>query len=340
MLGVSGSWIQVSLVNVSSSSRWLHRFAWLTATLTLLLPVTTGAIVTTLDAGMIFSDWPSSDGHNMLAYPWLSSARDQFVEHGHRLAGLTVGLLSIALAVTAWLVRSTRAARMLAIAIFASVFVQGMLGGFRVLMDAKVMALIHGDFAAAVFSLMCVFVLVTGSRWEVRTAVADPSTAHSARFLSLTILASVVIQYFLGGVVRHLVPFGLAGQLSAAWVIHPWFALVPVLLSPLLVVVARRSGSALLVRYANLMVAMVVSQAVIGLATWYVRYGFPSWGVVAQTGSLTQIVISSAHKVVGMMTLMTSVLNVVCAIAVQPTASKALPTESQRFESTMMGAAT
>jgi len=190
------------VVNVSSSSRWLHRFAWLTATLTLLLPVTTGAIVTTLDAGMIFSDWPSSDGHNMLAYPWLSSARDQFVEHGHRLAGLTVGLLSIALAITAWVVRSTRSARLLAIGIFAAVFVQGMLGGFRVLMDAKVMALIHGDFAAGVFSLMCVFVLVTGSRWEARTAVADPATARAARFLSLTILASVIIQYFLGGVVH------------------------------------------------------------------------------------------------------------------------------------------
>jgi len=88
------------------------------------------------------------------------------------------------------------------------------------------------------------------------------------------------------------------------------------------------------------MVAMIVSQAVIGLATWYVRYGFPSWGVVAQTGSLTQIVISSAHKVVGMLTLMASVLNVVCAIAVQPPVSKALPTGPRPYEGSMMGAAT
>jgi heme A synthase len=123
-------------------------------------------------------------------------------------------------------------------------------------------------------------------------------------------------------------------------VIHPWFALVPVLLSPVLAVAARRSGSPLLVRYANLMVAMVVAQAGIGLATWYVRYGFPLWGVVAQNGSLTQIIMSSAHKVVGMLTLMTSVLNVVCAIAVQPKVSKSVSTEPQRIEGTMMGAAT
>jgi len=289
---------------------------------------------------MIFSDWPSSDGHNMLAYPWLSSARDQFVEHGHRLAGLTVGLLSIALAVTAWVVKAPRVARILALGIFASVFAQGILGGFRVLMDAKVMALIHGDFAAGVFSLMCVFVLVTGSRWQTRSAVIDSSAAHTARNLSIVILVSVMIQYFLGGVVRHLVPFGLAGSLSAAWVIHPWFALVPVLLSPILAIVARRSGSPLLTRYANLMVIMVVSQAVVGLATWYVRYGFPIWGVVAQNGSLSQIVISSAHKVVGMLTLMTSVLNVVCAVAVQPRASEVISPSSRSFEGSMMGAAT
>ena len=82
-------------MNSISHGYWLHRFAWLIATLTLLLPVTTGAVVTTLKAGMVFADWPSSDGYHMFAYPWLNSARDEFVEHGHRLAGVVIGLLSI-----------------------------------------------------------------------------------------------------------------------------------------------------------------------------------------------------------------------------------------------------
>ena len=89
-------------MNPPATSVWLHRFAWVTAALTLMLPVTTGAIVTTLKAGMVFSDWPSSDGYNMLAYPWLTSARDQFVEHGHRLSGMTIALLSLLLAIAAW----------------------------------------------------------------------------------------------------------------------------------------------------------------------------------------------------------------------------------------------
>ena len=44
---------------------WLHRYAALTAATALLLPILMGALVTTLDAGMAFPDYPTSDGHNM-----------------------------------------------------------------------------------------------------------------------------------------------------------------------------------------------------------------------------------------------------------------------------------
>jgi cytochrome c oxidase assembly protein subunit 15 len=319
-------------VNVSSSSRWLHRFAWLTATLTLLLPVTTGAVVTTLKAGMAFADWPSSDGYNMLAYPWLSSARDQFIEHGHRLSGLTIGVLSIALAIAAWCIETRGPARWLASAIFLSVFVQGMLGGARVLMDKQMMALIHGDFAAGVFSLMGVFVLMTGAGWESREVIRDVTRAKSVRNMAVAVLVAVAIQYFLGGVLRHL------GE-SWAWMLHPWFAIVPVVLSVLFAAKARQAGSAILNRGAKFLLALIMSQALLGLASWYVRFGVPSWGVVAELNSPAQIIVCSLHKVVGMLTLMTTVLNTVCAIAVQPRyADRAVG--STKFEGSMMGAAT
>lgn len=319
-------------MNVSSPSRWLHRFAWLTATLTLLLPVTTGALVTTLKAGMAFADWPSSDGYNMLAYPWLSSARDQFIEHGHRLSGLTIGVLSIALAIAAWCIETRGPARWLASAIFLSVFVQGMLGGARVLMDKQTMALIHGDFAAGVFSLMGVFVLMTGVGWESREVVRDVARAKSVRNMAVAVLVTVAIQYFLGGVLRHL------GE-SWAWMLHPWFAIVPVVLSILFAAKARQAGSAMLNRGAKFLLALIVSQALLGLASWYVRFGVPSWGVVAELNSPAQIIVCSLHKVVGMLTLMTTVLNTVCAVAVQPRyADRAVG--STKFEGSMMGAAT
>lgn len=315
-----------------TSRRWLHRFAWLTATLTLLLPVTTGAVVTTLKAGMAFGDWPSSDGHNMLVYPWLSSARDQFVEHGHRLSGLTIGLLSIALAGFAWSVSCSRTAKYLATAIFTAVFVQGMLGGARVLLDRETLALVHGDFAVGVFSLMAVFVLVTSCGWESRERLSSVDSGRSALGWAVTVLVLMSAQYFFGGVLRHL-------KLGWAWWLHPWFALAPLAAVIVFAVIARRTGSVMVTRCAKVLVGLVVSQALLGLATWFVRYGVPSWGVVAEQESVRQVVVCSLHKVVGMLTLMVSVLSVVCAASVLP-AARLESTGRVEFGSSVMGVAT
>ena len=319
-------------MNPSTARRWLHRFAWLTATLTLLLPVTTGAVVTTLKAGMVFADWPSSDGYNMLAYPWLSSARDQFVEHGHRLSGLTIGLMCIALAVFAWSVSCGRLAKVLATAIFASVFVQGMLGGARVLLDKETLALVHGDFAAFVFSLMAVLVLVTSDGWEQRTKLNSAGMGRTVFAWAVATLALIAAQYFFGGVLRHL-------KLGWAWTIHPWFALAPLVTVIVFAFVARRAGSVMIQRCAMALVSLVISQGLLGLATWYVRYGVPSWGVVAQQESVSQIVVCSLHKVVGMLTLMTSVLSVVCVGSVL-SKSQCESAERVKFSGAVMGAAT
>ncbi len=77
---------------------WVFRLAVLTAGVAL-LPIVMGGLVTTLQAGMAFPDWPSSDGHGMLSYPWLKSTGDKFLEHGHRLAGMLIGCVSIVLAI-------------------------------------------------------------------------------------------------------------------------------------------------------------------------------------------------------------------------------------------------
>ena len=62
--------------NLTQYRPLLHWTAVVTACLSL-LPISVGALVTTLDAGMAFADWPSSDGQNMLLYPWLESIRDK-----------------------------------------------------------------------------------------------------------------------------------------------------------------------------------------------------------------------------------------------------------------------
>ncbi len=320
-------------MNPPTTRRWLHRFAWLTATLTLLLPVTTGAFVTTLKAGMVFADWPSSDGYSMLAYPLLSADRDQFAEHLHRLSGMTIGLLSLALAGFAWRVSCGRAAKRLATAIFGVVFVQGMLGGARVLLGKETLALLHGDFAAAVFSLMAVFVLVTSVGWDSRSRMSSYAAGRVALAGAVITASLMGVQYFLGGVLRHL-------KLGWAWNLHPWFAIAPLVAALAFAFVVRSSESVLLKRCAMVLVGLVVSQVLLGLATWYVRYGVPSWGVVAAQESVSQIVVCSLHKVLGMLTLMVSVVSVVCANSVLPMSDRRETDRSAKFGASLMGVAT
>src|SRR2546428_13993038 len=76
----------------TSKKTGLHRFALFTAGCTLLLLVA-GALVTSNDAGLSVPDWPLSYGS--LTPPIVGGI---FYEHGHRMIGSFVGLLSIVLA--------------------------------------------------------------------------------------------------------------------------------------------------------------------------------------------------------------------------------------------------
>ena len=64
-----------------------------------------GGLVTTYDAGMAVPDWPNTYGYNLFLYPWqtwLYGPWDLFIEHGHRLLGSLVGMLTIGLVASAW----------------------------------------------------------------------------------------------------------------------------------------------------------------------------------------------------------------------------------------------
>ena len=62
-----------------------------------------GGLVTKYDAGMAVPDWPSTFGYNLFLYPWttwLFGPWDLFIEHGHRLLGALVGMLTIGLLIS------------------------------------------------------------------------------------------------------------------------------------------------------------------------------------------------------------------------------------------------
>ncbi len=128
-----------------------------------------GGLVTTYDAGMAVPDWPGTYGYNLWLYPWttwLFGPFDLFVEHGHRLLATVVGMLTIGLFVAAYRFEKRRWFATWAFFMLLAVIAQGVLGGFRVLLDARTMAMIHGCTGPLFFALAAVTAVMSSPTWS------------------------------------------------------------------------------------------------------------------------------------------------------------------------------
>lgn len=269
-----------------------------------LLPIGLGALVTTLKAGMAFADWPSSDGQNMLLYPWFqdfASNPDKFTEHGHRLAGVLIGLVSIALAAAGWILE-TRWVRFFVTTILVAVILQGLLGGARVLFNQQVLALVHSITGASFFSLCVVFRLLCGTGWSSWTRQRETHTGPLAAAVIGIAPLAVLGQYFLGGMLRHMHSM-LNEHLAGACVVALMGTFSAVCLLRSEHVLLRRSGLAV--------ASMLMLQLLLGAGSYVARFGLPFIGYVATSGSLAQAVICSMHTVFGMLLLASTVVGAV-----------------------------
>lgn len=291
----------------------LHRAAVATACVAL-LPIVVGAVVTTLDAGMAFPDWPSSDGWFMLTYPWLGDlargAVKKFVEHGHRLAGVVIGLVSIGLVVLFWRREPRRWARGTALGVLLAVIAQGGLGGGRVLLDERVLAMLHGSLAALVLCLMTALAVFTSRGWFTAAADDTASRSPSRLLMPLALTTPFVMfgQLLLGGLLRHL---------GMAVIEHVAFAFVALLFVGVACVVSQRSGTPWIARASRWMLAIAFIQIGLGGAAWLHKFGFAPMGYVAVHGSTAHIVFRTIHTVVGMVLLASTVVHAVRVCRVQ-----------------------
>lgn len=295
----------------SKHDQLVHVLAVVTAVVSL-APIGLGSLVTTLGAGMAFPDWPTSDGQGMLAYPWLQSSGDKFVEHGHRLAGMLVGLCSITLCGVAFLGKSSRGVRMAVALVLAGVIVQGLLGGLRVRLDRQIVAFGHSVFGCLVFVSLWMVSLATGRGWsQSRTG-----SSHSKWMIGLAWCypGLVLIQYIFGGVIRHL------GSMLHA---HLTGAVIVVLAGACVIVSSSRSPVDKIRQRGTLVGISVGVQILIGLGVWLTKFGFAPAGLVAVQHSLPQVVARSSHTVVGMVVVATAVAWSVTVLRSEPLTGKA-----------------
>lgn len=258
------------------TSPWPHRWAWVLCCATFPL-IWIGGLITTTDAGMAVPDWPGTYGYNLFLYPWRTwffGPWDLFVEHGHRLFASGVGLLTIALLVVVWRNDQRPWLRKLAIAALALVIFQGVLGGLRVVLNERLLAMLHGSTGPLFFGLTAAIVAATAK------PPADDSQRGSRWVWLLPCLA--YLQLVAGASLRHAPEESSFNTFALHVQAHLWGALLVTLAVLATAWIAwRRPVGRARRRLATLLVFVVLAQVSLGVATWVTKYRLPDW---AQSG--------------------------------------------------------
>lgn len=287
-----------------------HVIACLLVAVTFVL-LSFGALVTTYEAAMAVPDWPGTFGHNMFLFPmadWLGGPWDLFLEHGHRLLGAAVGMITLALAAAVWRWPVEPRVRWLTVAAVVLVLVQGGLGGARVLLDDTTVAKVHACTGPLFFAVAVALALLTrrapqvaGPRVALGLAAAFPVAAYA--------------QLVAGAQLRHMDPATTPRVFHALVGTHVLIGLIVAGLAWAAAVTTWRGANRSAARWATAATVLVMGQLVLGGATWVAKYGVPSailpeaWRlsspIVARSG--TGAVTVTAHAVLGMVILGTGI---------------------------------
>jgi cytochrome c oxidase assembly protein subunit 15 len=263
--------------------------------------LTLGAVVTTFRVGMADPIWPTYPWH-MLLISYQEPRPGFIIEHTHRLAGYIVGCCVIVLAVGLWRYHSRRWMGWLGIAALAGVIVQGLLGGFRVRLNALVgtdLALIHGLFAQLVFALFVSLALFTSRSWTAPLI----SAAGSSRLWRWSVLAAllVFVQLVFGAILRHTdSALGPRGHILMA------FAVVAAVAWLVKIVMDMRASEKPPVVTIGLLTALVFAQVLLGVEALLIRFsalGLPE----LQRVTIPQGIIRTAHFLFGSLIFATTV---------------------------------
>lgn len=279
-----------------------------------------GGLVTTYDAGMAVPDWPSTHGYNLFLYPWrtwIFGPWDLFLEHGHRLLASAAGVITIALVAAVFRWDRRREVRIAACVALAWIIAQGCLGGARVLLDDRQLAMVHACTGPAFFAYCAALAATLAPSWaEASRAGGHPRSRGYRRRASWCVLL-IYLQLVLGAQLRHI-PVA-----APRWLFNVslWLHLGNALLVAVLVVLAgwklgRLHEEPRLRRPALLLVSLLALQIVLGAASWVVTYGWPywlgGWGFAAsqtiQANSTLQATTVTLHMAVGSLLLANSVL--------------------------------
>ena len=304
-----------------SVPRWVHVWAILTVIVTAPLLVL-GGLVTTRRVGMADPVWPTTPWYLFFA-SWHEPRPGFLIEHAHRFAGYTVGILVIVLAVGMWRTARTNGLRWLGIACLIAVILQGLLGGFRVVLNELVgtdLAAVHGVCAQIVFCI-----LVSAAYYTAPTLPTGEAADDARRRLNgtATILVLLVfMQLVWGSLVRHN-PTPLMQRLH----LFTAFAVVSAAVWLIFSIHAAGASWSRLRATSFLLGMFLILQVVLGIEAWMGKFAS---GVLydLQVPTSGQIFVRTAHVLVGTGIFATSVVLVLQTREVKSVTEKETETKS------------
>ncbi len=181
--------------------RLLNLWAVLTAIATFVL-LCSGGIVTSKGVGMAVPDWPTTFGYNMFLFPISQWVGGIFYEHSHRLIASGVGLMTVILAVAAFILEDRKWVKGFAVCLVVAVVIQGLFGGLRVVLNKDHVGIVHALLAQSFFSAMVIYCVVT-TRTFVERRWADFEPSSQPRRLAIIITGLLFLQLALGATMRH-----------------------------------------------------------------------------------------------------------------------------------------
>ena len=177
---------------------------------------------------MAVAGWLDAEGHFMPFFPFAKWFRDlpTFAEHTHRMVGILVGFLTIAMVVATFRKDSRSSAKKMVLFALFAVVAQGALGGTRVLENSENLAFLHGAAAQAVFAIFwCTTLYLMGS--YRRGGMIEPKAASTlfgvGRVVTLVIYGQILLGAWFRHSIRHATTVPSTGETQfpmAAFIAH------------------------------------------------------------------------------------------------------------------------
>src|SRR6266852_5777327 len=179
----------------------VHRFSVFVVLWTVLLFVA-GALVTSKDAALSVTDWPTS--HGTLVPPLSSLQGGDLFEFSHRAVAGGLGILVLVLAAWLWATESRVWLRWLGVVAVLGVAVQAILGGQVVIRLLHYwLPVIHACFAQIVFGAVLGIAVFTSRWWVSNRPQLEDSGTPSIHSVAILNAAGIYLQVILGAGFRH-----------------------------------------------------------------------------------------------------------------------------------------